>query len=352
VVVAVALTVLACVPAGAQTWSVSREPVLQIGTRSGPMEYLFGRIAFSQGSGSRGVFRQSDGRIVVADRQDRTVRIFDQDGRFLLRFGGGGDGPGEFGSSINSCVPNGDEIVVWEQFRATFFDRNGEFLHRASVRFPGAMGIQGVFPDRSLLVRVFDRAGSEDEPVKGVFASTRGFRVQEPDGRLRDWRLVINSLTIVKDFTIKDGYSTLQRHGPSSLLLVAGDEIVYGWPDSYEIGVYGRDGKRKRSIRRDWQPVPLTKAHREAPRPFDYPLPEHYPAYDQGLVDRVGYLWVRRGEPPHLWDVFGLEGGWVANVTLPTEMDVHDIGEDYILGVWEDELDVEYVRMYGLDRGG
>jgi hypothetical protein len=31
---------------------------------------------------------------------------------------------------------------------------------------------------------------------------------------------------------------------------------------------------------------------------------------------------------------------------------MNEIGEDYILGVWKDEMDVEYVRMYSLDRGG
>ena len=27
-----------------------------------------------------------------------------------------------------------------------------------------------------------------------------------------------------------------------------------------------------------------------------------------------------------------------------------EIGEDYVLGLWRDELGVEYVRMYGLER--
>jgi hypothetical protein len=40
----------------------------------------------------------------------------------------------------------------------------------------------------------------------------------------------------------------------------------------------------------------------------------------------------------------------VTTLTLPASFRVHDIGEDYILGVWQDELDVPYVRMYGLDR--
>jgi hypothetical protein len=39
-------------------------------------------------------------------------------------------------------------------------------------------------------------------------------------------------------------------------------------------------------------------------------------------------------------------------VTLPKDVLIHDIGEGYILGVWKDEMDVEYVRMYSLERGG
>ena len=27
-----------------------------------------------------------------------------------------------------------------------------------------------------------------------------------------------------------------------------------------------------------------------------------------------------------------------------------EIGDDYILGVWRDATDVEYVRMYGLEK--
>jgi hypothetical protein len=53
-----------------------------------------------------------------------------------------------------------------------------------------------------------------------------------------------------------------------------------------------------------------------------------------------------------VWDVFDPNGRWITTVTFPKDVQSHDIGEDYILGVWEDELDVEYVRMYALDRGG
>ena len=52
------------------------------------------------------------------------------------------------------------------------------------------------------------------------------------------------------------------------------------------------------------------------------------------------------------WDVFDSSGQKVTTVTTPRDVTIQTIGEDYILGVWKDEMDVEYVRMYSLDRGG
>ena len=57
---------------------------------------------------------------------------------------------------------------------------------------------------------------------------------------------------------------------------------------------------------------------------------------------------------PHewTWDVFDPDSRWITTLTLPLSLEMSDIGEDYILGVWKDDLDVEYVRMYALDRAG
>ena len=96
-------------------------------------------------------------------------------------------------------------------------------------------------------------------------------------------------------------------------------------------------------------------------------LPDFHTAFDRLYVDRVEHLWVRHHHPrydhPHeflgvrfpyawTWDVFDSAGRWMTTLTTPVALEIHDIGEDYILGVWRDEMDVEYVRMYSLDRGG
>jgi hypothetical protein len=37
-------------------------------------------------------------------------------------------------------------------------------------------------------------------------------------------------------------------------------------------------------------------------------------------------------------------------VELPAGLRVLEIGGDYVLGVWNDELDVQHVRLHRLDR--
>jgi hypothetical protein len=78
------------------------------------------------------------------------------------------------------------------------------------------------------------------------------------------------------------------------------------------------------------------------------------PAFDELRVDALGFLWVRDPLSPvdaeGTWHVYGADGRWVGIVTTPTEIGVREIGEDYVLATWQDELDVEHVRLYALNR--
>lgn len=68
------------------------------------------------------------------------------------------------------------------------------------------------------------------------------------------------------------------------------------------------------------------------------------PAKLQCRFDPLGHY---RLEPSQRCELVRHGGG-----LPPNSLDIHEIGEDYILGVWKDEFHVEYVRVYSLDRGG
>ena len=42
----------------------------------------------------------------------------------------------------------------------------------------------------------------------------------------------------------------------------------------------------------------------------------------------------------------------MGHVETPKELEIYEIGEDYILGHARGELDVEYVQVWPLDRSG
>ena len=154
---------------------------------------------------------------------------------------------------------------------------------------------------------------------------------------------------------------------------VWGNLVAIGAQDSYEIRAFAADGSLVRIVRRDWDPRSPTQADLEehVARAYahlppearsralsmfkDMPLMDSYPAFEEIMGDRAGYLWVREyrmfGEGDVVWTVFDPEGRIQGLVETPAELDVFEIGEDYVVGVVEDELGVEYVQLWGLDRG-
>jgi hypothetical protein len=87
----------------------------------------------------------------------------------------------------------------------------------------------------------------------------------------------------------------------------------------------------------------------------DMPLPEGFPAFDRLERDAAGHLWARRflrpGDERRFWAVFSLEGVLLGEVEVPRELQVTEIGADYVLGIARDELGVERVRLHGLEKG-
>ena len=76
------------------------------------------------------------------------------------------------------------------------------------------------------------------------------------------------------------------------------------------------------------------------------------PAYDGVIVDRGGNLWVeayrRPGDSVPRWTVFDAQGVMLGAVAVPDLFEIMDVGDDYVLGKWVDELDIEHVQMYEL----
>jgi streptogramin lyase len=87
-------------------------------------------------------------------------------------------------------------------------------------------------------------------------------------------------------------------------------------------------------------------------REWNYPLQRSM--YDDLRVDKEGNVWVRHAAIAGTsaeWSVFDSVGVWLGTLRLPVRFEVKEIGSSYILGVATDILGVEYIEMYGLEKG-
>jgi hypothetical protein len=74
------------------------------------------------------------------------------------------------------------------------------------------------------------------------------------------------------------------------------------------------------------------------------------------MVDTSGHVWAmedpRSGqEGPGMMYVLEPDGCWLGTLMGRSRFRGLDIGDGFILGVWRDEFDVEYLHLYQLTRG-
>ena len=354
-------------PEGSRVWRVGPEPAVSIGEREGEDPYMLHQV--------RDATKLDDGRILVANGGDNELRVFDAFGTWLETWGGTGEGPGEFGDLSHVDTWPGDSIIAWHGPRRgiSVFDSEGNFGRGFALEidaddpfglyvFPAAVTaagsiLAGQLPD------VFDRVVVELRDADGRVLSSLGrhpgverHRVETVSGSERMMMM----------------YETI--FGPAVAQVPWGDLVVHTLGDRYEIKAFAEDGKLARIVRREHASRPPTAAEIEAyieeqvsgypdelvaeqrRRYRSVPVAERMPAFTSVFVDRLHHLWVEEYElpgeerPGSLWTVFDPEGRVLGFVETPEGLEILEIGEDYILGRWLDELGVEHVRVWPLER--
>lgn len=347
-------------------WEVGSTPEVTIGATEGGYDYLFDEIL--------GAARLSDGRLVVLNGGTAELRFFSGTGEFISAAGGSGGGPGEFNRiPTQMLLGPGDTISVLEMpaSRVVRFDGSGTYIDRREL-------------DRALATAQVP-AGSFSEGVS--ILSGGGFMVPvheipprpEPVGHRRPGGYLAVSGTgqtrLMEPFPYND-FSSI-AFGRSSLFGIGSQGIALGDNETYEVSIYSPEGGLKRRVRnlRPNRPVQpedvaarrerLVQSGRSPEQASDWAkdfdeadLADTFPAFSALLIDRLGCLWVRHPHPmqadedtPIGWDVYDPNGIFLGELSLPIGLFLHDVGEDYLLGVRYNELDVETVELYGLTRG-
>lgn len=356
----------------------------------------------------RGVAVDSAGLIYVIDEGSQSVRVFDQEGSLLRRFGGRGQGPGEF-TGINGLFLWRDtvHVVDYRNFKGAFFNREGELLgtyrtllsNRSRLQFVAGGTEAWIAADDSLFAsRGSQRAGAES-------TSQTLLRRVRPDqlAEIRESREAVDSLTqIVTQYQGGRSFGMLGSEGGSERFVlmnpplfeprpshaIDGGQRIYvsrGWP--YLIDVYDNSGQLVRRISRAHDSIQVgaalvdevlrrAKAHYDTSsqrRGVSYhtyserakmPRIGFVPVIGAVKVSSEGWTWVRRvdlvpnpvdlewsaGANPvvPIWDIFDTEGRYRKSIRVPRTFNPHVVLPAAVVGTERDELDVPHVVWYDI----
>jgi hypothetical protein len=335
-------------------WSVEPAPLIEIGAGTAEEHQLFE---------VRDVRRLSNGSILIAE--PTRFRIFDANGTLTREFGRQGRGPGEF-SQMASAFECDGRIWVGELFdtRVSEVDEYGSVeLHQAVPAVAAlSQSLAGCLNHRPVAVyHVPDRTSPPPDEIRRQDAA-----IAFVDG------VVPDSIATVR---MREGRRGLLRpFGRTDVYDVAGDLLVTGDNGTSEIHVRSPAGAVERIVRLGLPTVTVTSQDQERilaqytegvpatilseiqPLLDDMPFHETMPYFSAIHVVEDGTLWIQeysgfRGEQPTGWIVIDAEGRWLGDVEMPAGLNVHDIGSDWVLGVWRDANDVERVRLHRIITG-
>lgn len=350
--------------------SLADTPSLVIGTAEGAGETDFYRIA--------DVAQIGEALIAIADGDSNQVRLFNLEGDFVRLVGREGDGPGEF-RAVRRIGQFGDTLWVFDSAlrRLTLFDGRDDVVATREV---------GFFPigsrDRSLgdvrLTRDGEIVGTDWSHMSqgtspSISIDTAYWAVVRPDGS----NSVITELEGARTAHYEMGTRRLFRLLPLTNIPswdFSEEQLYLTSGALHEIRVVGLDRVMRQIIRRSastrevdhelaerWKDSVRSRAERlgqtNGLEEFlaAVPIADTVAAYDEIHVDATGLIWALssgwegvRSNPP--WDLFNSDGRFVGSVELPVPLRVQEIGEDYLLGVWRDQFEVEFVHRYALER--
>jgi len=320
---------------------------------------------------------------VVANGDSNELRFIDGDGALLKSIGRTGDGPGEF-TGLSGLSRRGDSLIVSDGRlgRVSVFDEAGRYARSTP---PGAPFIGMLRDGHAVSYAVAERR----ELTPGTAARARGFLVRHaPTGERLD---TISDFLLNENWLDQDveGFST-RVFGRVVMMAFGSDRVLVA--DNTEAGIreVERTGRVRRHIRRtagqravsdvdvrryidtfaaryEGAPAELVDSRVDPLR--NQPPPSTMPAVGRSgllrsrlpwiLIDQLDQVWVLDylafPDEPATWSAYDTSGRLLAALRAPERFEITYVGEDRVVGLWRDDLDVEYIRVYsfpGTERRG
>lgn len=383
-------TIVARTPAAVGETPVPLVREIVIGDPDGGAQYGFSTIS--------DIAVGSAGQIYVWDQTEKSLRLYDAQGKFVRQIGRSGSGPGEY-DRINGIAVRADgKLAVWDagNGRMNLYAPNGDYETAWTLG-------SGFFTGRALSSdtanNLYIRATVRRDTTQPLGIS--GFIRFRPDGIGRDSLVPPaigpepRSLRASKEgASVSYGIPYLPTR---QWAMSPHGYFVAGPGDPYVVYALPPNGKALK-IERAYEPVPVDPSDKSESRErtlfgmrmtfpeyqWDGPdIPDRKPAYRSLTVDLDGRIWVgvsqpsekipdaempaaapvptvsagkglqaRPAQPPRTWreatayDVYAPTGQYLGHVQLPPRTTFHKMRGNDVWAVTLDSLDLPTVTRY------
>ena len=287
---------------------ITLEEELSIGEAEGREEYMFSNIP---SIGSLAV--DDSGRIYIVDYQAAHVKVYDAAGVYLKTIGKQGQGPEEFSRPSRVAITNEGLLAVEDMGNRAIkmFTLDGTYVKSFSTA----------------TIRMYSRTTfSKQGYILGIATDI------DPQN------LVYEIRKFDSDFQFQKIIRTCPLPTPGELnpfhpvfffQIDRDDNIVYGFPETYEIQILSPEGEVLKRIIKDFNPVEITEEEKEREREgipdgIRVVFLKNYPPWRLFTVDEYGRIIVQarerfEGRLRYVYEVFDSQGRFRAKFYLEAE---------------------------------
>lgn len=352
------------------TWVVDQTPILDITGVAQDGSVVFGYAA--------GGTRLSDGRLLIADRAENSIRVVDATGKLLQTVGRTGDGPGEFQSMIWAGRCGADSLLVWDLQRrqASMIAPSGAVARQFTVPtgdtaqrpFQFSCSSRGSMSYRSAPRPVRGATNPQNPNIASVTAAV--YRIQ-PDGTIAERLGDIPAGEVVMMVSPSGGRGAAPRPlGRTSHITSLDDAVVISSADSALVTIVRSGGRANRhalpislraplrtefdeAIQASASMAPAAMRQSMIQQLTAVAMPERLPPISALFADSEGLIWVQTTPPGSRtveFLVMRSDGSVAARAQIPQGLTIFEIGRDYIMGSYMDAADEMHVAVYRLRR--
>jgi len=298
---------------------------------SGPRDlYLISEI--------RNTTLDDEGRIYVLDGKSSDIKVFDAAGKYIRTIGRKGQGPGELHlpSQLSINRTSNELCVVQSSRRISFFSLDGPFLRNLTTST--IWGLMGKV----------DSAGNIVLTEGLVTPPDPSYALKKFDAKM-DFIAEL-ARTPANKPTAFDAFFPAARWTIDDQ-----DNVIYGYPKTYELLVFSAQNKLVRKIQKEHDPIKVTDAEvaeekKDLPEGITPAFSKFHPAFRNILADDEGRIYVQtwRKDPNGqcvFYDLFDKEGRYLAVLTLKERAMIR---KGKLYSVEEDEDGYQTIKRYAV----